>query len=276
METMNIRERMKPTPTESCFATLKLRLKKHPHLARFWPLIALASLMALVAAFGLGRSGIKLSKTSAASDAGYPFKTAEIVHASDGLFSVWNYDSGLGGTMPDYINTVRWWDEAGMHDQVFNLESGRLGWVERIGVFPSVFGTVYIVAGIDKVASASYHTRISAFRIDAKTHALKPIERFFPEMPGTDELRTQVSWNWWFGEFGSVRRPVEVGIDEERREIRIAMAPNNAWQDRRENDARKFADRAFVLRFNGREMLYQPEGGGVTSARTTARLAEGD
>lgn len=270
MDTINIRERIKPTPTESCFATLRLRVQKYPTLRRVFPWVCVAMILGGLACLIPAPVPLALSSVSASPSADLPRRN-EVLHASDGLLSVWNYDTGMGGAVPDCINTVRWWDDVGMHDQVFRGKT-RLGWVEAVGFFPSFFGNVYIFVTADKLPTGEETTSLRAFRAPRGATKLEEIERFFPEMPGADGLRTRVDWIWR-PYAGMQRRPFEARVNDERREIGIRVTPPPGPA---KGDAGRYADECFVLRFNGREVLYQPEGGGVTSARTTARLVGGN
>ena len=204
-------------------------------------------------------------------------RPAEVLHAPDGLLSVWNYDTGLGGSLPDYVTTVRWWNERGMHDRTFrDAERGgaRLGWVESAAVFPADAGRLYVLACSDPASRGLFHTRLIAFLVRKGSDQLETLEHVFPEMPGTDTRRTQVDWAWWWNGTEDLRaqRPFAVWLIEKAGEIRVRVRPELAAQGRGADDAFRFAAREFRLCFNGREFMYRDDVGAETGNRTTARL----
>lgn len=270
MDTINVRERIRPTDTENCFATLGARLNRRPLLKRALPWLAAGAMLTAAVCWIPAPAPLALPAAAAAPAAELPRRN-EVLHASDGLLSVWNYDTGLGGAAHDCINTVRWWDERGMHDAVFRGPQG-LGWVEAVGAFNSVFGKVYLFVTASQLPGGDRSTGIRAFKLAPGGQQLQELERFFPEMPGADPLRSRVEW-LWRPYAGMALRPFEVRMNDERRELSVRVTPPPGPA---RGEAGRFADSVFVLRFNGRELLYQPEGGGVTSARTTARLVDGE
>jgi len=208
-------------------------------------------------------------------------RPAEVLHASDGLFSVWNYDTGLDGTLPGYVTTLRWWSERGMLDRTFQ-GAERLGWVEGVAVFKADAGRLYVLYMTDRAAGRLRHARLLAFLVRPNSDKLETLERVFPEMPGTDAWRTRVDWTWTAspdareGNFGleaqRSSRACDVWLLEKDHEILVRVRPERAAQAHGGNDLSRFAAREFRLCFNGREFMYRDDVGAEHGTRTTARL----
>lgn len=148
---------------------------------------------------------------------------SEILHSSDGNLSVWNWDSGLGDVVPDTLTTVRWVDARGVHEERFDSESGRLGWVERIGTFECGRGPVYVLVSEDRLDAQRFATVMAAFQ--AKDGKLAPAAGFFPPgLPGANELRSIIAWEY-ARKPGVLPggRPVEVSLDEDAGEIEVRL-----------------------------------------------------
>ena len=149
----------------------------------------------------------------------------DVLHSSDGNLTVWNYDSGLGDAeLPDWITTVRWVDIDRIHEAIFDEESGRLGWVEAIGVFETPRGVVYLLVSEDQQSPTEFVTILTALR--AGNGALVEAAGFFPpRFPGTNQRRSVVAWTYsrrsgldlW-------PRPVELVIDEDERRVDVGVS----------------------------------------------------
>jgi len=139
----------------------------------------------------------------------------EVLHATDGGLSVWNYDSGMGESRPDWTTTLRWMDAQGLHDLVFDGESGRLGWVEAVGTFATHDGPVYVLVSEDKLGATDYATLVSAFRL-VSNGGLRDARGFFPRgLPGVNEAGSAVAWEYVRRAGGDVfPRPIEARLDE--------------------------------------------------------------
>jgi len=155
-----------------------------------------------------------------------PVGNDPVVYSSDWEIAVWNYNSHLGGTMPDVVNTLRWYDNGQRRDSVLDMETGSLGWVEGIATFGTPAGPVYVLISEQKRATACYATRLTAFRIAKGQRALQDVRGFFPSMPGTSKDGASIEWEYYRQRGDEVfPRPFEVRIDEKLQRLRVWVFP---------------------------------------------------
>lgn len=159
-----------------------------------------------------------------------PVPRAKTVVSSDGAITVTNTDTGKGGTMPAWITTLSWKDDKGApRRQVFDDESGRLGWVESVGVFATTEGPVYVLVAEDKLATTSYELALRAFRRGKGGSTLEPVADFFPALREGDVAGPELVLEYDRPRGTQVfPRPLEARVEEGAGRVVVGLFPR--WQ----------------------------------------------
>jgi hypothetical protein len=182
-----------------------------------------------------------------------PMKPQEVVHPPDHALAVWTWDSGLGGTMPDLIQTVRWTDGDLAREQVFGSENVRLGLVEAVERFESNSGPVYVIVGEDEHTTTEFAVVLTAWRIRHGKATLEPATGFFAGVPGVrfdDDSTLQWQYTRVRGPADGAEvfpRPIEVRLDEAAKEIRVSIFPDAERERARKTPLAKMKRREFTL-----------------------------